>query len=238
VFVTYTFSGHTPAPSPRCGGLDKAAQTNFKVSHRMPRSQQQQQILGVLEAVERAATWSLRFFLFVVMGAIIGVVVLAVLKQPFGNAAQGEWFYFGGFALLALCWALGGLHQLNKRSRRRREQRAVLETRVVQTGNWPLDELLRSAGPGAVEVQADGGTKVVFSKTMEIPGGSIPTELLPDERQLALIESELRRGASLDDACRLMQREYAGWPEMQRLVYRTYVEHQLREKHAELAAPG
>ncbi|MEX2142519.1 MAG: hypothetical protein WD894_24915 [Pirellulales bacterium] len=76
-------------------------------------------LLQGLDSVDRVLVAVYRVFLGLIVAAILAVVVLVIVWQPWGAGDQGEWFYFGIAVLLALGWVVGQFAMLNRRQRHR-----------------------------------------------------------------------------------------------------------------------
>ena len=87
----------------------------------IPSPEERQGFLQKLDAIESVVLTAYRLLLRVVIAAVGAVVVLVVIRRPWGAGTQGEWFYFSVAVLLVLGWAVSQLLALDRRRRNRRK---------------------------------------------------------------------------------------------------------------------
>lgn len=178
--------------------------------------------LAGLDCVERVAAGVYRMFLVVAALAIIGVAGFVIVRRPWGDGNQGEWFYFTIAVLLASGWVGGQFFQLRRRQRAWELPISIRARREGDGHAWEL-RIGSSADSGVEDPGRAGAMQVSVSRGLEIPLGSLARDVLPDARALKRVEAELSAGADLDEACRAVEPQYADWNAMARWAYRKYV---------------
>ncbi len=191
-------------------------------------TEQRQEFVNKLDAVDRVVVTFYRLLLGLVLAAILAVVVLVIVRRPWGDGNQGEWFYFTVAVLLALGWVGGQYAMLRRRQYRARANspatfRANASTNPDGARVWEF----RIGQPVAATDESpntdDPSTRFEFSRSFEIPLASLPAAVRPTSESLACFQAELNRGVPIDNACRLIEPAYAGWNALQQSAYRHLV---------------
>lgn len=183
-----------------------------------------------MDGVERVVVTFYRLLLGVVVAAVVAVVAFVIIRRPWGDGNQGEWFYFSIAVLLVLGWAIGQFVMLGRRQRRERPLASLHSSTEDGVRRWEF-RFGRAAGESQEDPRAGSGEfRFGFSKSFEVPLASLPSGMLPDEEALACLERELERGMEIDEACRLVQPAFADWNEREREAYRLYVTDLLKQR--------
>jgi hypothetical protein len=199
-------------------------------------TEERQQFLRGLDGFERVVVTFYRLLLGVIVAAVVAVVAFVIIRRPWGDGNQGEWFYFSIAVLLVLGWAIGQFVMLGRRQRRERPLASLHSSTEDGVRRWEfrfgraVGESHENAGGG------DGEFRFGLSKSFEVPLASLPAGMLPDEEALACLERELQRGVAIDEACTLVQPAFADWNEREREAYRLYVTKLLDERRLSGAA--
>jgi len=110
-------------------------------------NEDRQGLLQTLDSVDRVLVAFYRVFLGLIVAAILAVVGLVIVWQPWGAGNQGEWFYFGIAVLLALGWVVGQFAMLHRRQRYRRS--GVTVNSSAAEGSWSWTFRFGSGDPNA-----------------------------------------------------------------------------------------
>ncbi|MEX2120441.1 MAG: hypothetical protein WD847_12670 [Pirellulales bacterium] len=193
-------------------------------------TEERQQFLRGLDGFERIVVTFYRLLLGVIVAAVVAVVAFVIIRRPWGDGNQGEWFYFSIAVLLVLGWAVGQFVMLGRRQRREPPLASLRSSTEDGVRRWEF-RFGRGAGESHQEpIASDDDVQFGFSKSFEVPLASLPAGMLPDEEALACLEREFQRGVPIDDACGLVQPAFADWNEREREAYRLYVTKLLDER--------
>ncbi len=188
--------------------------------------------LGVLNIFERVLVRAYQGLMLLIIVAVVVVAGLVIAYKPWGAGHQGEWFYFGGAVLLALGWACSQLWAADKRLQREFPTVTLASSEEPVEGGLQRTWRLQIGGNPASDASAstDQGLQFNFSKKIEFPTGTTPADLVPNEESLNILERELARGSSLEEACRLVQPAFEQWTTWQRKAYATLVNGLLEQR--------
>lgn len=149
---------------------------------------ERQQFLGTLDGVQNILIGVSRMLLGLLIAAVFVVVGVVIVKRPWGAGNQGEWFYFTVAVLMVLGWAVGQFIALGRRRSQRSASESESESPIAFHSSerdgahtWELRFGSRSPGNGDGSTATAGNNEFVFSQAFEIPLGSIPSEMIPDE---------------------------------------------------------
>ena len=93
-------------------------------------------LLRTLDGIDRVMSTFLKVFLGLIILAIVAVVVLVIMWEPWGAGSQGEWFYFSVAVLLALGWVMGQYEMLRRRQRERCADVTVNSSAGQRSWTW------------------------------------------------------------------------------------------------------
>lgn len=191
--------------------------------------EQRNAFLSTLDAIDRVLVIVARLFLGILIIAILAGAAAAVVFRPWGNGAQGEWFYFSVAFVLALGWAVGQFVALGHRLHHRGPPVSLTANHQEDCWSWELRPGVSERSP-CEGAEAVDGSPAVLSHKFEVHLTSAARELLPNEDELAQIEAELASGMDLDDLCRSVRPDYMDWNVFKRWGYRLGVKNLLQER--------
>jgi hypothetical protein len=196
-------------------------------------TEERQELLKNLNAIDRIVVTVYRLLLGVVIAAVTAVVVLVIMRRPWGAGTQGEWFYFSVAVLFVMGWAIGQFAMLDRRQRRRNAL-STFQAHASKTEDGARTWEFRF-GPATSEgqqnpVASKKDIQLSFSRSLDVPLASLRAAVLPDNDALACLEAELNRGVHIDEACTLVEPAFADWNRFERDAYRQCVTNMLHQR--------
>lgn len=182
---------------------------------------------GVLKSLDRAEGVAIRVYAGVLVALVVFVAVLvagALTDLPVGFGTQGEWFYLGIALALFAIWIVSQFGSISERARRLTEDSAThLETPLIDAQG----RILMASSDG--DPLASGSPSVhvdATSTTVSWSGGTLShaTEDPLDDEEIARATVLLGVGHDLDQVCRSLNPDYAGWGDERKERYRQYVQ--------------
>jgi hypothetical protein len=180
-------------------------------------TESRQSFLRGLDAVDRVVVAFYRMLLALIVVAVLVAAGYVAVQKPFGAGNQGEYFYFGIAVLIALGWAVGQFTALGQRTSRRWS--AVTLGSSAQDGAYTWQFQFGAPPSEANKKAGGGGLQFGFSRDFTIPLASLPADIVPDEAALACLQREIERGVPIEEACTLIQPQFAEWSGLQRKAY-------------------